>query len=174
MAASHLGKDSVGTKQIKKNAVTGAKVKDQSLTGKDINLAKLGTVPSATHAASADTIPPAEPTHLVGTSGNPGFEPGAENYPLPVSGLNFPKVGFYKDAFGIVHLEGAAKLSAVGPVFTLPPGYRPASGTVEVFEPIKEAPVLIIGSAVGPYPAGAVVAEKNSVSLAGIIFRAGG
>src|SRR6185295_3088270 len=64
-AASHLAKNSVGTKQlkknsvttekIKKNAVTGAKVKKQSLTGEDINLAKLGTVPSA---QLANSIPP--------------------------------------------------------------------------------------------------------------------
>jgi hypothetical protein len=80
LAASHLGKNSVGTKQlksnavtakkikksavteakIKKNAVTGAKIKngavtgakvmDGSLTGTDINLATLGTVPSSATA----------------------------------------------------------------------------------------------------------------------------
>jgi hypothetical protein len=64
-AASHLAKNSVGTKQlknnavttakIKKNAVTGAKVKDGSLTGADINLGTVGTVPSAAHASSADS-----------------------------------------------------------------------------------------------------------------------
>jgi hypothetical protein len=54
-AASHLGKNTVGTKQLKKNAVTGAKVKDQSLTGKDIDLSKLGTVPNAQLAVHADT-----------------------------------------------------------------------------------------------------------------------
>lgn len=62
-AAMKLPKNSVGTKQLKKNAVTGvkikkkavtgAKVKDHSLTGADINLAQLGTVPSATNAAHA-------------------------------------------------------------------------------------------------------------------------
>jgi len=65
LAATHLGKNSVGTKQlknnavttakIKKNAVTGAKVKDGSLTGADINLGTVGTVPSASHASSADS-----------------------------------------------------------------------------------------------------------------------
>ena len=42
-----LGKNSVGTKQLKKNAVIGAKVKNNSLTGSDINEATLGVVPSA-------------------------------------------------------------------------------------------------------------------------------
>ena len=43
-AASHLGKNSVGTRQLKKNSVTGLKVKDKTLSGKDIDLATLGTV----------------------------------------------------------------------------------------------------------------------------------
>ena len=71
-AASHLGKNSVGSKQLKKNAVTAAKikknavtgakikkgavtgdkVKDGSVTGADINLSTLGTVPSAASANS--------------------------------------------------------------------------------------------------------------------------
>src|SRR5438045_1720345 len=50
-ATSQLPKNSVGTKQLRKNAVTGAKVKDKTLTGADINLAKLGRVPSAKNAA---------------------------------------------------------------------------------------------------------------------------
>jgi hypothetical protein len=62
-AATHLGKNSVGTKQlknnavttakIKKNAVTGAKIKNGTITGSKINLATLGTVPSA---ANANTV----------------------------------------------------------------------------------------------------------------------
>lgn len=75
IAANQLGKNSVGSKQLKKNAVTtakikknavsgakikngavdGAKVKDGSLTGSDINLATLGTVPSANTANTANT-----------------------------------------------------------------------------------------------------------------------
>ena len=62
-AATQLPANSVGTKQLKKGAVTkkkladgsvtGAKVADQSLTGSDVNSSTLGTVPSATNAASA-------------------------------------------------------------------------------------------------------------------------
>ncbi|HVV91704.1 MAG TPA: hypothetical protein VHB53_14520 [Solirubrobacterales bacterium] len=58
-----LGKNSVGTKQlkngavstakIKKEAVTAKKVKKHSLTGADINFKKLGTVPSAASATNA-------------------------------------------------------------------------------------------------------------------------
>ncbi|HXF30245.1 MAG TPA: hypothetical protein VN522_01905 [Solirubrobacterales bacterium] len=62
-AYAALGKNSVGTRQLKaqavtvgkiaNNAVTSAKVAKNSLTGSDINLSALGTVPSATTAASA-------------------------------------------------------------------------------------------------------------------------
>lgn len=57
-AAVQLPKNSVGTKQIKKNAVIGSKVKNGSLTGADINASTLGNVPSATnanHASAADS-----------------------------------------------------------------------------------------------------------------------
>jgi hypothetical protein len=111
-----LGKNSVGTKQLKngavstaklkKEAVTANKVKKHSLTGANINLAKLGTVPSATdatnatnavnatnaqHAASATNATNAatagtasgltslEPVHFVGTPGEPQFVGEAAN-----------------------------------------------------------------------------------------------
>jgi hypothetical protein len=58
-----LGKNSVGTKQLKSKAVTGAKIANNavngtkvangSVTGEDINLNELGTVPSASTSASA-------------------------------------------------------------------------------------------------------------------------
>jgi hypothetical protein len=64
-AVKQLPKKSVGTKQLKggavtkqkvrKNAINGSKVKNNSLTGADINLSKLGTVPSANTANSATT-----------------------------------------------------------------------------------------------------------------------
>jgi hypothetical protein len=62
-AYAALGKNSVGSRQLKakavttgkiaNNAVNGAKVANGSLSGEDINLNALGTVPAATSAASA-------------------------------------------------------------------------------------------------------------------------
>lgn len=76
LAAGQLGKNSVGSKQLKKDAVTsakikngavtGAKIKPGSITGSNIDLASLGTVPSATkansagHATSADSATKAD------------------------------------------------------------------------------------------------------------------
>jgi hypothetical protein len=53
-AGTQLPKNSVGSNQLKKNAVTTAKIKNGAVTGSKVNLSTLGTVPNATHAASAD------------------------------------------------------------------------------------------------------------------------
>ena len=165
-------KNAVTTAKVKKEAITAAKVKKGTLTGKQINLAKLGTVPSATHAVSADSIPPAEPIRLIGAPGQPGFENGATN--VNEGGLSFQPAGFYKDAFGIVHLEGVVKKGSGPVIFTLPSGYRPASGTDQVFEQVKEAGVFILGRSAGPFQAGNVVATGEAVAaLSGITYRAG-
>lgn len=54
-AAIKLPKNSVGTKQIKNGAVTGIKIRKRTIIGTNINLAKLGTVPSAAQANTAMT-----------------------------------------------------------------------------------------------------------------------
>jgi hypothetical protein len=196
VSAKQLKKNSVTGAKIKKDAVTGAKVKDQSLTGKDINLAQLGTVPSA---QTANGISPGEATHLVGAPGEPGFESGSTN--LGSLGTTAVRpVGFYKDHEGIVHLQGFAKVGesgSLGTIFSLPPGYRPASGLTAAFiqfcapvgggecETDSEkdesglGAVAVTGAnvAVGPGVVlnGAVVAKEGvGVSLDGITFRAEG
>ena len=64
--AAGLGKNSVGSRQLKSksvttgklanNAVNGAKVANGSLTGADINVGALGVVPNATSAANAGNV----------------------------------------------------------------------------------------------------------------------
>jgi hypothetical protein len=54
-AKTMLPKNSVGTKQLKNEAVTAAKIKNGSITGGKIDLSSLGTVPSATSANTANT-----------------------------------------------------------------------------------------------------------------------
>jgi hypothetical protein len=170
-AAFKLPNNSVGTKQLKKSAVTGAKVKQGSLEGSDIKLSTLDTVPSATKAVSAETaarattadsathaatadsasnIPAAGPIHFVGTPGEPPFLSGSKSHPFPVPGASYQRVGFYKDHEGVVHLEGvvdAGKEGATpGLIFVLPPGYRPAEGIALPFEPAEKRGILISGA----------------------------
>jgi hypothetical protein len=182
-AAFKLPKNSVGTKQlkknsvtaakIKKNAVTSAKVKNHTLTGADINLAKLGTVPSA---ATANTVPPREGLHIVGAAGEPGFEAGAKSITSFLPGVSLPPVSFFKDHDEVVHLEGAAEVTGAPPfTFTLPPGFRPASGQIQIYEPFEEGLVLIAGSNVaieGLDISGKIIGSKEAL-LSGISFRAG-
>jgi hypothetical protein len=54
-AAIRLPANSVGTKQLKRGAVTGVKVKSNALGGTQINESRLGRVPSAAAAATAAT-----------------------------------------------------------------------------------------------------------------------
>jgi hypothetical protein len=188
-AATKLPKNSVGAKQLRKNAVTSAKVKNQTLTGKDINLKKLGTVPSAktaetaTSASVAGSLTPSEPLRLVGSPGQPQFLDGTVNLP-PEQGVNFRQVGFYKDHEGIVHLEGMAIVgNGAGPIegllFQLPPGYRPAAGADLVFPNVEEEETIsVLGSNIvsgGQNLEGDVYASagrETIVALNGITFRA--
>jgi hypothetical protein len=158
-AAITLPKNSVGSKQIKRNAVNGKKVKNRSLSGADINLSKLGKVPSAVaadratsadHATSADNattagsastagtastadtatnIVPPEAWHQVGTPGEPTFVAGAGNEVPGGPGVFLEGAGFYKDREGVVHLKGLVHGDGNG-FFRLPAGYRPAEQTV--------------------------------------------
>jgi hypothetical protein len=188
-AAVKLPKNSVGTKQVKKNAittakikkdaVTGAKVKAGSLTGADIDLNSLGTVPSAN---AANSLVAAEPTHVVGTPGEPGFLLDSKAYPSPGGGVNLGSIGFYKDRAGFVHLEGlgqaagATPVLGVIPIFQLPPGFRPAAGLTQIFGggtngvAIFGSGVTIEGKAFDGMVAGG---DKQVAVLNGIVYRPG-
>lgn len=201
--AAGLAKNSVGSKQLKKNAVTAAKIKanavtttkiaKDAVTGTQVNEATLGTVPSADKANSANSansassantagtanaLSPLEATHLVGASGEPGFENGSFNFP-GAEGISFNPVGFYKDHEGIVHLQGIAEggsSTGVASVFTLPPGFRPAAGKLIVLEQLNKSTVIIAGSNAvlsGTDLSGKVLGpEEEPVVLDGITFRA--
>jgi hypothetical protein len=182
--AAGLAKNSVGTKQLKKNAVTAAKIKKNAVTttkikkdavtGAKVNEGTLGTVPSA---AIANGLSPLEAVHLVGNPGEPGFENGSINYPGE-AGLSFNPVGFYKDHDGIVHLQGIAKAGSgsIPSVFTLPAGFRPATGKLIILQQIEESTSLIAGSSVssgGIDLSGKVLGSaEKPVVLDGITFRA--
>ncbi len=179
-----LGKNSVGSKQLKKNAVvtakikkeavTGGKVKKDTLTGTQINEGTLGAVPLA------NSIPPAEATHLVGNPGEPAFENGASNVGV-LSGIHLNPVGFYKDHEGIVHLEGAVKLASeeLKSIFTLPAGYRPANNTLLIFQTIEKTTEAIggAGTAIESLDLSGKVVGSGSgelVVLEGITYKAAG
>ncbi len=202
IAASNLGKNTVGKKQLRKNAVTtpkikknavttakvrnqaitgpkvkdgsltGTQVKDGSLTGAKVNASTLGTVPTA---QTANSIAAAEPWHVVGSPGEPPF---LNSWTSPMA--NGQKVAFYKDQVGVVHLRGVmGEGSPSDPAFVLPPGFRPAPGSVLPFAAacLTCAPsgtgTVVIRTDTEP---GAVepITPAEIFSLEGITFRAEG
>ena len=183
-AAAQLGKNTVGSKQlkknsvtaakIKKNAITTAKIKGDAVTGAKVKESTLGTVPSAN---LANSLVPPEAVHFVGAPGEPPFENGAHNFGS-TGPFSLSNVGFWKDHDGVVHLQGVAETGKSTPafVFTLPPGFRPASGKAIVTEQVKEAPAFIFGSNInveGFDLAGKILGgTEQAVVLDGITFRA--
>jgi hypothetical protein len=183
-AAVNLPKKSVGTAQLKANAVTNAKIKNKTITGKKLNLKKLGVVPNATHASVADiasSVPP-NAVHVIGAAGEPGFQSGSSNFGSLGEGINVPGASFLKDHDNIVHLEGIVKKGTGGPIpgtlFQLPPGFRPPSGTIDILTEAEENTILIAGSNVvisGTDISGLVIASgsEEAAILTGLSFFAG-
>jgi hypothetical protein len=196
VGSKQIVNNSVRSKDLRNNDVRSADVRNNALTGADINEARLGTVPRANAANSAATATsatnatktataddanalggiassgyvrtPTEATRLVGTPGNPSFESGYTNLGIGAS------AGFFKDQFGIVHLQGDVNPPGfASTIFTLPAGYRPthngaagpqflivADGGTGVLDVRVDGQVRVLTS------------FNNNVSINGVTFRA--
>ena len=134
-AATSLPPNSVGTPQLKNKSVTAAKINTHGL--KVRNATSATTAQNATFAKTAQNanalggypasyfaLSSIEPAHVVGATSQPAFENGWSSTLDAADEV----LSFYKDGFGIVHLQGnAAHVTATtGTVFNLPSGYRPA------------------------------------------------
>ena len=182
-----LAKEAVKAGKLAKNAVPTNRLRNNAVTGDKVNEATLGIVPAANSANTANTansLGPPEGWHEIGAPGEPGFQDGWHNL-APEPEWEWDSVAFYKDQGGVVHLKGFAEGPGSGPIFLLPPGYRPRNGTLKVFPMSCSGTTgfcftnhVSNGTLVGPdtLPGldGAVVAPANgkSVSLDGITFRA--
>jgi hypothetical protein len=122
-AAPKLAKNSVGTRQLKNGAVTGAKVQDGSLTGADIQASTLGTVPkaaaadsatSAGHATSADSAGRAATAGHADEATNAGHATGADSATRAADATTLDGLGpgaFYP-AGGVQRIDAAPVFGA--------------------------------------------------------------
>jgi hypothetical protein len=200
VGTKQLKSNAVTTAKIKNGAVTGSKIQASTLgTVPSATTAGTATnATNASHANSADTASRAadaansshansadqasnanslggapasayartelEAVHVVGAANQPAFEHGCTN------GGVFGPVGFYKDPFGIVHLQGFLVGCTEGAsAFTLPPGFRP---------PTTESVVVVDGTGntssglIRVDPSGAVVPFGSSQGLiSSVSFR---
>jgi hypothetical protein len=190
------GRNSVKANDIAKNAVTGKKVKNNTLTGADVVESKLGTVPSATTAGSADTagsantantantannLAPSEGWHEIGAPGEPPFQNGCVQATTNNPDTDYERVAFYKDKLGEVHLKGVFQCPGTDIVaFRLPQGYRPADHRFLVMTVIgtgnAPTPLFISGAGTAPNGAndGAIGVSTARMALDGVTFRAAG
>jgi hypothetical protein len=161
-----------------------------------VNEGTLGQVPSA-NAQTARTRPirrtrpnniaPSEAYREVGTPGNPSFGAGCSHAVLPGTPDVLERVAFYKDREGVMHLRGAVTCTPPSTngttAFQLPPGYRPRSGRVQLFNNVSSGGgdgddgFIIAGPGVPPIgaitlPDGAVVIVVETQVLDGTTFRA--
>ena len=113
VAATHLVS---GDSLIKKQTLSGSRLRNHTLTGAQINLGLLGKVPSAALADKASSLPTLTWTNLTLQNGWTQYG-NAADYGTP---------SFAKDAEGFVHLSGALYGGAsTGSIATLPSGFRP-------------------------------------------------
>lgn len=198
-AALKLPKNSVGTKQLQRGAVTGPKIKDNSITGADITESKLGPVPVAGGAfnsaklggvAASDYVrrgdlQPESLRLVQPTDGSDcvdhadvfcsGAVQGLGNYVWHNYDHGYAAVGYRKDSGGWVHLEGVVDGGQAGRrIFTLPDGYRPPYHG-ESTDDLHEFPALQCGATnvtwVDIQPDGGVRGGSACLTLDGITFH---
>jgi hypothetical protein len=179
-AATSLPANSVGTQQIRNKAVTPAKIDVKGLKVK--NATNALTAQQATYAKTAATanalggypasyfaLAAIEPPHVVGATNQPSFQNGWSSS----LGADDEGLSFYKDTWGVVHLQGnAANVNpSTNTIFNLPTGYRPAKdlyfavygsgGSAAYVQVASSGDVTVIGPA------------QNYVGLSNITFKQG-
>jgi hypothetical protein len=199
-AAFKLPRNSVGTSQIKNNAVTGSKVANGSLAGQDFAANQLPQGPQGSQGPpgpKGDTGPQgpggSETWHEIGPAvgGNCSIDgifcnnPEIDSCPWHNLGGGFAApAAYYRDPTGVVHLRGAVKrdgasCNLVATIFLLPVGYRPAQGAVFELASNDEPATVYVNEPVKQLiPPGSVRLQSGGnpgvwLSLDNISFRCG-
>jgi hypothetical protein len=159
-----------GDKLIKQRSLSGNRLRNHTLTGRQINLARLGQVPSAGVASNANQLGGQSPSAYASAGGLSYMTPSL------LSGWTNGSTSaaqFAKDPFGVVHLRGSLA-GGTGTAFVLPAGFRPPSEVIEpVFTPFTAGATwgeLVILNTGQVIPIG--TNAKMFTSLDGVTFSA--
>lgn len=162
----------INGKTIKVNSEPGNRLKDDTVTGKQVNESSLSVVPDASRLqgqpASAFAPSGVEGAHVVGATGEPPYE-NAWGAP----GSTDEAVSFYRDPYGIVHVQGSAEHTgaSTATIFTLPPGYRPAKDLYFAIYGGPDTTTLAVTATGAVTPSAA--AGTAFAGLSNVTFRAG-
>jgi hypothetical protein len=124
-----VARNSIGTAQLKNNAVTSGKVRNGALTAKDLSANALKAGPRGPRGQIG-------PTGATGPAGPTGSAEAWKPLPFINGWKNYGSIwelgSYRKDQLGIVHLRGLITFPG-GPtggsvIAVLPPGYRPQNG----------------------------------------------
>jgi hypothetical protein len=181
---------SVGTREIRNNAIRTQDVRNNELRGTDVRNSSLSGRDIAFNSITGDDVrestlnfgtalfdgrPVNEPPRFLGAPGAPtlggGFRAATAS---ECSGCLAP--GFWRDGIGVVHLQGAIQGPDGGLLLTLPDGYRP----------VGNARFAVLSTSSGSDSTGVLTVGANGnvvltngdfdgvTSLDGVTFRAAG
>lgn len=173
----------IGSSDIKKNAVLSKHIKDGQVKKADLGANSVGS-PKVIDGSllrqdfKAGQLAPSGPgeawheLHAYG-SAQPAFGGCSVALHWHNYGGTQETVAFYRDAYGVVHLKGTAEIADAAscpnaPIFNLPPGYRPGKD-----EPFPSVEVGTNGFGVVTIAANGDVlrTSQNDLTLNGIEFR---
>jgi hypothetical protein len=150
--SKHIVNGQVKAPDIGANAVNGAKVQDDSLTGGDVDESTLGPLaPEAIHVVADEDM----------ANGWKNLDP-----------FNWAAFSYYKDLEGVVHLSGVLNTSDAtsSNIYTMPAGYLPCGSEIFVVQSgLGTARVDI--AFFGTVDASGYAADSH-MSLSGISYRA--
>ena len=177
--AKDLAANSVGASEVQNGSLGTAQIDESSLQGVDASF--LDGLDSSELARTGS-----EGWHNIGDPGEPAFRTAAEAScdwsNTNVGGFPNNPAGFFRDAFGVVHLRGVVKASGAGcgfhgagaAMFILPNGYLPANNEVHGVVSNNQLGVVFVD------PGGTVYSQEGSpleanakvwLSLDGLSFR---
>ena len=163
---------------VKSRQIVNGQVKKKDLADGGVTTEKIadGAVTDADLAAG-------EAPRFVGAEGQPGFLDNEGACPWSNFDSTHQQAAFFRDPFGVVHLQGLVKATdngcdfgfGDGSIFLLPAGYRPEKGSVDAALTNNKATRINVNPANGAVSVDGSMASvldiTNWVSLDGISFR---